>query len=55
MGKNVRNEQDDKVGDIRNLILNQKGQATHYVVGAGGFLGMGEHDTAIPFDIMMVL
>lgn len=49
-GKNIHNEQDEKIGDIRNLILNEKGQATHYIVGAGGFLGMGEHDAAIPFD-----
>ena len=52
LGKNIHNEQDEKVGDIRNLTLNEKGDATHFVVGAGGFLGMGEHDVAIPFDKM---
>lgn len=50
MGKNVHNENDDKVGDIRDVILNQDGQATYYVIGAGGFLGLGEHDVAIPYD-----
>lgn len=50
MGKNVHNENDDKVGDIRDVILDDEGQATYYVIGAGGFLGLGEHDVAIPFD-----
>lgn len=49
MGKNVYNEQDEKVGDIRDVVLDPQGKATHYVIGVGGFLGMGEHDVAIPF------
>lgn len=49
MGKNVYNENDEKVGDIRDVILDD-GAATYYVIGAGGFLGLGEHDVAIPFD-----
>lgn len=49
MGKNVYNEQDEKVGDIRDVVLDPQGKATHYVIGVGGFLGVGEHDVAIPF------
>lgn len=50
IGKNVYNEQDEKIGDIRDLVLDSKGTASHYVIGVGGFLGMGEHDVAIPFN-----
>lgn len=50
IGKDVYNEMDEKVGDVRDLILNNEGRATHYVVGVGGFLGLAEHDVAIPFD-----
>ncbi len=50
IGKSVYNEQDEKVGDIRDVVLNPDGTATHYVVGVGGFLGMGEHDVALPFN-----
>lgn len=50
MGKNVENEKDEKIGDIRDLIVDKTGRVTHYIIGAGGFLGMGEHDVAIPFD-----
>ena len=49
LGVSVYNEQDEKVGDIQDVILNTDGTATHYVVGVGGFLGMGEHDVALPF------
>lgn len=50
LNENVYNEEDDKVGDIRDLVLDDTGQATHYIVGAGGFLGMGEHNVAIPYE-----
>ncbi|MFA5489344.1 MAG: PRC-barrel domain-containing protein [Candidimonas sp.] len=50
IGKAVYNEADEKVGDINDVILSDQGQATHLIVGAGGFLGMGEHSVAIPFD-----
>ena len=32
-----------------DVVLDPQGKATHYVIGVGGFLGMGEHDVAIPF------
>jgi len=49
-GKNVYNENDDKIGSINDVILSADGKATHLVVGVGGFVGMGEHDVAIPFS-----
>lgn len=54
LGKNVKNEMDEKIGDVRDVILDPSGKATHYIIGAGGFLGMGEHDVAIPFDRVKV-
>ena len=47
MGKNVYNENGDKVGDIRDVIL-EDDTVTHYIVGVGGFLGLGEHDVLLP-------
>lgn len=49
IGEAVYNENDDKVGDVKDIILSSDGKAS-YIVGAGGFLGMGEHDVAIAFD-----
>ncbi|KAA0890802.1 PRC-barrel domain-containing protein [Pusillimonas sp. ANT_WB101] len=50
MGKAVYNEADEKVGDINDVVITTDGQAAYFVVGAGGFLGMGEHDVAIPYE-----
>lgn len=50
MGKSVYNENDEKVGDVADIVLQSNGQVEYFVIGAGGFLGMGQHDVAIPFD-----
>lgn len=50
MGESVYNENDEKVGDVTDVVITSGGDVTHIIVGAGGFLGMGQHDVAIPFD-----
>lgn len=50
LGTEVYNEKDDKVGSIDDVILADNGKAVYFVVGVGGFIGMGEHDVAIPYD-----
>ena len=50
MGEEVHNENGEKVGKITDVILADDGKAVYYVIGAGGFLGMGTHDVAIPFE-----
>jgi sporulation protein YlmC with PRC-barrel domain len=49
-GLNVYNAQNQKIGDINELIVNRDGRIDAVVIGAGGFLGMGEHDVAVPFN-----
>ncbi|MBZ8134639.1 PRC-barrel domain-containing protein [Afifella sp. IM 167] len=53
MGKTVYSSaaQDAKeIGDINDLLLDEKGDVTAAIVGVGGFLGIGEHTVAIPYD-----
>jgi sporulation protein YlmC with PRC-barrel domain len=50
IGLDVYNQQNKKVGDINEVILDQSGKVAGVVVGVGGFLGMGEHDVLIAFD-----
>lgn len=50
MGESVYNENDEKVGDVNDVVISPDGNVTHVIVGAGGFLGMGQHDVAIPFE-----
>ena len=47
---NVYNAQNEKVGDIKELMLDKNGRVNAVAIGVGGFLGMGERDVAVKFD-----
>jgi sporulation protein YlmC with PRC-barrel domain len=49
-GLNVYNQNNEKIGDISELIVDSSGTIQAVVVGVGGFLGIGEQDVAIPFE-----
>jgi sporulation protein YlmC with PRC-barrel domain len=49
IGLNVYNNDNEKIGGITELIVDKSGKLDAVVVGAGGFLGLGEHDVAIPY------
>lgn len=49
-GLNVYNSNNEKIGDISELLVDQTGKIEAVVIGVGGFLGLGEHDVAVPFD-----
>ena len=46
---NVYNGQNEKIGDIKELMLTKEGKIDVVAIGVGGFLGMGEHDVAVKF------
>lgn len=48
MGKPIYNEKGDKIGSVDDLIIAPDKKLTYAIIGAGGFLGMGKHDVAIP-------
>jgi sporulation protein YlmC with PRC-barrel domain len=50
VGLNVYNSSNEKVGSIDDLLTDKNGTVKGVVIGVGGFLGMGEHLVAIPFD-----
>jgi sporulation protein YlmC with PRC-barrel domain len=50
VGLNVYNEQNEKLGDINDVLLDKDGKATGVVIDGGGFIGMGEHDVMVGFD-----
>jgi sporulation protein YlmC with PRC-barrel domain len=47
IGVNIYNEKNEKLGDINEILLDPAGKVIGYVVGVGGFLGMGEHDILV--------
>jgi sporulation protein YlmC with PRC-barrel domain len=48
LGKGVYNDAGDKVGDINDLIVTPNKAVSYAIVGVGGFLGVGEHEIAVP-------
>jgi sporulation protein YlmC with PRC-barrel domain len=54
IGSSVYTASNENVGDINDLIFDEKGVIQAVIVGVGGFLGMGEKDVALPPDKITV-
>src|ERR1700731_3872259 len=50
VGINVYNDNNEKIGDIQELIVDKSGKVNNEFLGVGGFLGMGEHYVAVPME-----
>jgi sporulation protein YlmC with PRC-barrel domain len=50
VGLNVYNDNNQSIGSINDLLADKSGNIKAVVIGVGGFLGVGEHLVAIPFD-----
>jgi sporulation protein YlmC with PRC-barrel domain len=48
MGKTIYNDAGVKVGKVEDLIISPDKNVSYLIVGAGGFVGIGRHDVAIP-------
>ena len=47
IGKDVYNDNNEKVGVVEDLIIAPDKAVSYAIVGTGGFLGMAKHDVAI--------
>ena len=50
VGLSVYNDKNESVGSINDLLTDKSGSIKTVVIGVGGFLGVGEHLVAVPFD-----
>ena len=50
VGLNVYNDSNESLGSINDLLADKSGDIKAVVIGVGGFLGVGEHLVAVPFD-----
>ena len=50
VGLSVYNDKNESVGSINDLLMDKSGGIKAVVIGVGGFLGVGEHLVAIPFE-----
>jgi sporulation protein YlmC with PRC-barrel domain len=49
-GLSVYNDKNESVGSINDLLTDKSGNIKSVIIGVGGFLGVGEHLVAVPFD-----
>jgi hypothetical protein len=52
--QNVYDPTDKKIGEISDAIVDKEGKIVAFVIGVGGFLGMGEKDVAVPLHSIHV-
>ena len=52
--QDVYDNQNNKIGDVKDILLDKEGRVSAVIVGVGGFLGMGEKDVAVPFNALKV-
>jgi len=50
VGLNVYNNNNENIGSINDILVDKSGSIKAVVIGVGGFLGVGEHLVAMPFD-----
>jgi sporulation protein YlmC with PRC-barrel domain len=50
IGLDIYNNNNEKIGDVSEIITNANGQIEAVVVGVGGFLGLGQHDVALKWS-----
>ena len=50
VGLNVYNDQNQSIGSINDLLMDKGGAVKAAVISVGGFLGVGAHLVAVPYD-----
>jgi hypothetical protein len=54
IGQSLYNMEDESIGSITDLIFSDDGGARTAVVGVGGFLGIGQKDVGVNFDMITI-
>jgi len=52
IGSDVRNKSGEKIGDIRDLMIDGNGTIKLAIVSTGGFLGVGDRLHAVPWEVL---
>jgi predicted outer membrane protein/sporulation protein YlmC with PRC-barrel domain len=50
MGKEVFSPEEESIGEVSDLVLQEDGETRAALIDVGGFLGVGEKEVAIPFN-----
>jgi sporulation protein YlmC with PRC-barrel domain len=52
--QDVYDNQNNKIGDVKDVLLDKEGRVSAVIVGVGGMLGVGEKDVAVPFNALKI-
>lgn len=50
IGMNVENPQGEKLGDVKDIVIDSTGKVRYAAVSYGGFMGMGKQLYAVPLE-----
>jgi sporulation protein YlmC with PRC-barrel domain len=48
LGQAVFNDKNERIGAVDDIVVAPDKAISYAIIGAGGFLGVGKHDVAIP-------
>jgi hypothetical protein len=54
IGADVKNAQNETIGEIESVHLDQSGMVSNIIVSVGGFLGLGSRDVALSWNDLQV-
>jgi hypothetical protein len=54
IGRNVKNLQDETVGEIESVYINTDGKVDSVILGVGGFLGVGERHVRVAWKDLRI-
>jgi sporulation protein YlmC with PRC-barrel domain len=52
--QDVYDTANNKIGDIKDVLVDRDGKVAALIIGVGGFLGAGEKDVAVPFSAIQM-
>ena len=55
MGTDVMGTDNNKIGDVSDVLFDKSGKVDALIVGVGGFLGIGQKDIALPVSAFQVI
>ena len=55
MGKTVYDVNDNSVGSVTDMILDEDGAVTNVIIDFGGFLGIGQSQASLDFDELTIM
>jgi hypothetical protein len=54
IGLNVKNNANETIGEINELVIDKDGRVAAAVIGVGGLLGMGEREVALDYKSLNI-